>query len=104
VCRAHAEVERFLRSRGVEPRVVFRAEDNHLLQGLAAQGVGAAIMPILAVDRSRDDTVLLDLADLIPNRRIGLVWHRDRFRTPAARAFVDLAHQAADDLAAQLAA
>ena len=104
VCRAHAEVERFLRSRGVEPRVVFRAEDNSLLQGLAAEGVGAAIMPTLAVDRARDDTVLLDLSDLIPDRRIGLVWHRDRFQTPAATAFVALARQTADELARQLAA
>jgi len=103
VCRAHAEVERYLRSRGVEPRVVFRAEDNHLLQGLAAQGVGAAIMPSLAVDRSRSDTVLLDLAELIPNRRIGLVRHRDRFQTPAAQAFIELARAAADALATQLA-
>jgi DNA-binding transcriptional LysR family regulator len=104
VCRAHGEVERFLRSRGVEPRVVFRAEDNHLLQGLAAQGVGAAIMPTLAVDPSRDDTVLLDLAELIPDRSIGLVWHRDRFQTPAAQAFIALAHLAADRLAGQLRA
>ena len=57
----HAEVERFMRSHGIEPRVVFRAEDNHLLQGLAAKGIGAAIMPALAIDRSRDDVVLLEL-------------------------------------------
>jgi DNA-binding transcriptional LysR family regulator len=91
VCRANASIERFLRSRGVEPLVVVRAEDNHLLQGLAAAGVGAAIMPILAVDRSRDDTVILDASRLIPNRRIGIVRHRDRYRSPAALAFVELA-------------
>src|SRR6266545_4101590 len=95
VCRANAEVERFMRSRGVEPRVVFRAEDNHLLQGLVAQGIGAAIMPILAIDRSRDDTVIVDLADQIPRRRIGLVWHRDRYQTPAAKAFIELAREMA---------
>jgi DNA-binding transcriptional LysR family regulator len=102
VCRAHAEVERFMRSRGVEPRVVFRAEDNHLLQGLAAQGIGAAIMPALAIDRSRDDVVLIDLADQIPRRRIGLVWHRDRYQTPAATAFIQLAHETAANLAEQM--
>jgi DNA-binding transcriptional LysR family regulator len=84
--------------------VVFRAEDNSLLQGLAAEGVGAAIMPTLAVDRARDDTVLFDLGDLIPDRRIGMVWHRDRFQTPAAKAFIALAHQTAGELALQLAA
>lgn len=93
VCRAHAEVERFLRSRGIEPRVVFRAEDNSLLQGLAAEGVGAAIMPVLAVNRLRDDVVFLDLSTVLPNRRIGLVRHRDRYQTPAALAFMDLARE-----------
>ncbi len=99
VCRAHAAVERFIRSRGIEPRFVFRAEDNHLLQGLAAQGVGAAIMPALAIDRSRDDIVLIDLADEIPRRRIGLVRHRDRYQTPAATAFIRLAREIAADVA-----
>jgi len=98
VCRAHASVERFIRSRGIEPRFVFRAEDNHLLQGLAAKGVGAAIMPVLAIDRSRNDIVLLNL-DEIPRRRIGLVRHRDRYQTPAAAAFVRLARETAADLA-----
>lgn len=97
VCRANLEVERFLRERGVEPRVVFRAEDNDLLQGLAAQGIGAAIMPLLAIDSSRDDTVVLDLDELLPNRRIGLVWHRDRRETPALRAF----RRQAQELASQ---
>ncbi len=102
VCRAHAAVERFLRSRGIEPRFVFRAEDNHLLQGLAANGVGAAIMPALAIDRSRDDIVLIDLADEIPRRRIGLVRHTDRYQTPAATAFIQMAHQTAADLSERM--
>jgi len=102
VCRAHAAVERFIRSRGIEPRFVFRAEDNQLLQGLAAMGVGAAIMPALAIDRSRDDIVLIDLADEIPRRRIGLVRHRDRYQTPAAAAFVRLAREMAADLAGRI--
>lgn len=102
VCRAHAAVERFLRSRGIEPRFVFRAEDNHLLQGLAANGVGAAIMPALAIDRSRDDIVLIDLADEIPRRRIGLVRHTDRYQTPAATAFIQMAHETAADLAERM--
>jgi DNA-binding transcriptional LysR family regulator len=102
VCRAHAAVERFLRSRGIEPHFVFRAEDNHLLQGLAAYGVGAAIMPALAIDRSRDDIVLIDLADEIPRRRIGLVRHTDRYQTPAATAFIQMAHETAADLSERM--
>ena len=104
VCRAHAQVERHLRERGIEPRVVLRAEDNHLLQGLAAQGVGATIMPLLAIDLERPDTIALDLRGQVPDRRIGLLWHRDRFRSPAAAAFVALARQHGAELAGRVAA
>jgi DNA-binding transcriptional LysR family regulator len=102
LCRANLQVERFLRSRGVEPHVVLRAEDNTLLQSLAAQGVGAAIMPLLAIDPARDDTVVLDLRGLVPHRRIGLVWHRDRYRSPAAEAFVSLARRLSAELAEEV--
>jgi DNA-binding transcriptional LysR family regulator len=27
----------------------------------------------------------------VPPRHIGIAWHRDRYRSPAARAFVELA-------------
>ena len=61
-------------------------------------------MPLLAIDRSRADTVAVDLADIIPRRRICLVWHRDRLRTPAAEAFIALARQTAALVAKQISA
>jgi DNA-binding transcriptional LysR family regulator len=97
-CRANAQVERFLRSHGVEPRIVLRAEDNLLIQGLVAEGLGAALMPLLAVDLERSDTTALTLVGQVPPRRTGLVWHRDRYRTPSALAFADLAREAAATL------
>jgi DNA-binding transcriptional LysR family regulator len=95
-CRAHAQVRRFLRSHGVELRVVFHAEDNALIQRCVAAGIGAAIMPLLAVDTDQEDIALRDLDDLVPRRRMGLVFHRDRYRPPAHLAFTELAqHHAA---------
>jgi DNA-binding transcriptional LysR family regulator len=91
VCRANAAVERHLRANGVEPNVVLRAEDNALLQRLVAAGMGAAIMPLLALDDGLAGVELRALSALVPDRRIGLVLHRDRFRPPASRAFVELA-------------
>ena len=99
VCRAHARVERHLRDQRIEPRVVMRAEDNNLLQGLAAQGVGAAVMPLLAIDLGRRDTVVLDLRDQVPRRELGLLWHRGRHRTQPAHDFVDVARAAGAELA-----
>ena len=100
VCRAHAQVERLLRSHGIEPRFVMRAEDNQLLQGLAANSVGAAIMPLLAIDLNRPDTAVLDLHDQLPPRRVGLLWHRDRHRTPPTKSFVEVALAVGAELAA----
>jgi DNA-binding transcriptional LysR family regulator len=99
VCRAHAQVERFLRGRGIEPRFVQRAEDNQLLQGLAASGVGAAIMPLLAIDLLRPDTVIVDIGEELPARRVGLLWHADRHRPDYALQFAELAQDVAGELA-----
>jgi DNA-binding transcriptional LysR family regulator len=102
-CRANAAVERHLRAHGVEPRVVLRAEDNALLQRLAATGIGATIMPALALDDALEGVELRRLDRLIPDRRIGLVLHRDRYRSPASLAFVDLALAHAARLSEELA-
>jgi DNA-binding transcriptional LysR family regulator len=91
VCRAHAQLERFLHDRGIEPRFVQRAEDNQLLQGLAANGTGAAIMPLLAIDLQRSDTIVVDLRNQVPPRRVGLVWHRERHTTAPMQSFIEIA-------------
>ncbi len=83
--------EAYLRSNGVEPKVVFRSNDNGTVQGLVAAGVGSALVPLLTVDAD-DPAVTLLPAD-VPPRIIGLAWHRDRHRSPANRAFVELARE-----------
>jgi DNA-binding transcriptional LysR family regulator len=39
----------------------------------------------------------------IPHRRIALAWHRDRHRSPAARAFLELAAEVCADVRLELA-
>jgi DNA-binding transcriptional LysR family regulator len=102
-CRAHAQVERWMRSQGVEPRIAMRAEDNNLLQGLAAQGMGVAIMPLLAIDRDRQDTVIIDIGGVLPARQIGLLWHVDRPHTAAAESFIEISQEVSRELAAEWA-
>jgi len=45
-----------LRSRGLEPRIVFRSDDNGTIHGLVAAGFGAALIPHLGVDPSHPGT------------------------------------------------
>ena len=90
LCRSVHQVETRLRDAGVEPQIVFRSDDNGTIQGLVAAGVGVALVPLLTVDTGDEGTAVLGLAD-VPPRRIGIAWHRDRYRSPAALAFVELA-------------
>ena len=88
-CRGMAQVQNYFRARGVEPRVVFRSDDNGTVQGLVAAGVGCALVPLLTVDENDERTAVLELDPRVPSRVIGIAWHRDRYRSPAARAFVE---------------
>jgi len=96
-CRSTRWVETQLRMAGREPNFVFRSEDNGTVQGMAGAGLGSALVPLLAVDTT-DPLVAIIPTDLEP-RRIALMWHRDRYRSPAAREFVDIALRVCRELA-----
>ena len=69
---------------------VFRSDHNQTVQALVAAGVGSALVPRLTMDPEDPTTVMFEQPKL-PPRVIALAWHRDRYRTPAARAFVETA-------------
>jgi molybdate transport repressor ModE-like protein len=69
---------------------VFRSDHNQTVQALVASGVGSALVPRLTMDPEDETTTLIEMPKLAP-RLIAGAWHRDRYRTPAARAFVDTA-------------
>ena len=93
-CVSTGHVEGYLRSRGVEPRVVFRSDDNGTVQAMVAAGFGIALTYKLAVDERDTAVRVLQPGFAIPPRTLLLVWHADRYRTPAARAFMDTARRA----------
>lgn len=82
--------EERVRRMGVEPRIVFRTDDNGTMQRLVAAGFGAALAPRLTVDEA-DPTIRVVHLDGFPSRLIGLAWHRDRLRSPALEGFVERA-------------
>ncbi len=71
-------------------RFVFRSDHNQTVQALVASGVGSALVPRLTMDPDDETTELIELPKVQP-RLISFAWHRDRYRTAAARAFVDTA-------------
>lgn len=102
VCRSTMLAEGELGQRGVAVDVAFRSDDNGTVQGLVGAGFGAALVPLLAVNPSDERVRVLQLDPEIPRRRIALAWHRDRHRSPAARAFTDLAIEVCAEVEAAL--
>jgi molybdate transport repressor ModE-like protein len=76
---------------------VFRSDHNQTVQALVAAGVGSALVPRLTMDPDDPTTVMIEMPKL-PPRVIALAWHRDRYRTPAARAFVETAESVTAEL------
>lgn len=76
---------------------VFRSDHNQTVQALVASGVGSALVPLLTVDPEDETTEVIALPK-VPPRLIAFAWHRDRYRTPAARAFVETAQAVCDAL------
>ena len=93
--RTTDEPERFLAGRVPELNVIFRTDDNGTLGALVAEDLGAAIEPRLVVDPRDRRVKMLPFGSRIPPRTLVLAWHRDRYRSPAAEAFVELAREVA---------
>jgi DNA-binding transcriptional LysR family regulator len=90
-CRSMEGIETAIRRTGRDPHVVFRSDDNGTVQGLVAAGIGVALVPQLTLQPTDGSLEVIDMSGLLPPRLIGIAWHRDRYRTPAARAFVETA-------------
>ena len=93
-CRSLAQIESDARR---PLRFVFRSDHNQTVQALVATGVGVALVPRLTMDEEDETTELIELPKVQP-RLISLAWHRDRYRTPAARAFVETAQAVCAEL------
>lgn len=85
-----------LQAAGVDPSYVFRTNDNGAVQAMVRAGIGASVMPLLAVDVADPGVRVLTPEPGLPLRHIELVWRRGRTRTTAASRFVALAESTAD--------
>ncbi len=88
--RSTEPVEAAFHAAGIEPRFAFRSNDNGTVQGLVAAGLALAILPRLTIDETDPRIATVDLEDIAP-RLIAIARHRDRYLSPAARAFVETA-------------
>ena len=93
--RQLGEPETYLRGRVPDLNVSFRSDDNGTLIGLVAEGLGYAVVPQLVVNPRNPAYVALPFGNRIPPRHLAMVWHRDRYRSAAADAFIELSSESA---------
>jgi DNA-binding transcriptional LysR family regulator len=98
LCASLEQINAHFRSRGLEPNYEYNLDENNIVHGLVAAGAGIALIPRLAVDTNDERLVALDLGPKVPPREIAIAWHRDRYRSPAAEAFVELAQELCAEL------
>jgi DNA-binding transcriptional LysR family regulator len=102
-CRGQRMLERFLSSRGQTPQFVFRSEDNGMVQGVAGSGIGAALVTRLCVAPNDPCVAFIDVSDVIPPRSVGFAWYRDRYLSPSAQAFIEMAREVCDEIREEFA-
>ena len=100
-CRTTQIVESWFRAEGLLPDFVFRSDDNGTVQAMVSAGVGIALVPRLTVDLNDPTCKVIDVGALVPPRRLSLVWHRDRYRSAAAQAFIEVAVEASSEYASR---
>ncbi len=82
-------VEDLCRSAGFEPESAFEAEDVASARALVAAGLGVAVVPPLHSSRGElaRGAQHVDLTDPTATRTIGIVWDRQRYRSPVTELF-----------------
>jgi len=89
-----------LKARGVTPRYVFRSNDNAAIQAMVTAGMGAAVMPLLAVDHDDPTVHIHALRPPLEPREICVAVRSDRTQAPAALRLVELAREHPPDVGA----
>jgi DNA-binding transcriptional LysR family regulator len=99
-------VELALARGGARPRIVFRSAGDDTIQSMVRAGMGSAVLPWLAVHGSGvpfDDRLRVhELRPALAPREIFLLWQAGRSHSPLAARTIEIAVEAAADLAEQM--
>jgi DNA-binding transcriptional LysR family regulator len=93
--RAQAAVESRLKAEGGRADIVLRFDVPDTVQALVASGIGAAVLPRLAVRDDDPNIAVIELGDAFPPALLGLAWLEDREPAAAVRDFRELVRDVA---------
>lgn len=88
-------VDERLRALGAAPKYALRCHSPTMLRPLVASGAGLAIVPGLSqADEGSEGVEAVPLEELIPPRRVCLLWHDERGRSHSVERLAELAQRA----------
>ncbi len=98
-------LERALASNGARPRIVFRTAGHETIVSMVRAGIGTAVLPWLALhgsDAWSDDRLSIHRLRPSPTCPWSLYWPAGRTQSPLATRAIEIAVEAADELAKQM--
>lgn len=98
-------LERTLAGHGAQPRIVFRISGHETILSMVRAGIGSAVLPWLALHGCgalSDDRLSIHPLRPAPAREMHLHWQADRTQSPLASRAIDIAVEAADELASRM--
>ncbi len=98
-CRKIAQLEEGMRRRGLNPQFVYRSDDNGTMQAMVSAGMGAALLPRLAIEPDYPGISVVELALAVSPRVIVVAWHQDRALNATAKRFVEISRRVCAALA-----
>lgn len=100
--RAQARLEQYWRERGIKPRIVYRTDDNLMIQRLVVAQLGYACIGGLAAQNLIDPQLRrVRIRDELPPRTVSLCYAREREPTPAMLLVMDTVRRLARPAAMQ---
>jgi DNA-binding transcriptional LysR family regulator len=88
--RAQAHLEQLWRRRRIRPRIIYRTDDNLMIQQLVANHLGCACLGALTVEHLIDPNIRrIPINDELPPRTLALCHGRGRELTPAATIVIE---------------
>lgn len=98
-------LERTLANMGARPRIVFRTTGHETILSMVRVGIGAAVLPWAALhgsDAWSDDRLSIHHLRPTPATTWSLYWPAGRTQSPLASRAIDIAVEAANELATQI--
>jgi molybdate transport repressor ModE-like protein len=100
-CECNRLINRACAVAGFDPRIVFETADYTAMQGFIAAGVGVSLIAELGLTMVRDGVVVRSLGHETPVRQVHAAVTAGGYRSPAARAMLDVLDEAAEEYAAR---